>query len=200
MAHVMFVNGWPFLTTFSRRIRMITAQYNPSKMTKQSASCLTKDVYTRGGYTINVILMDQEFDKVEELIPQVKCNTSAAREHITDIENQHRTVKERACTVRSGLPFTYLPKELVINLVYFVCFWLNASSHPKGISANLSPREIVTCRPVSWKLHARTTHLSCRTWKVITIWMCSTPSKIVLSLVSTLVLYGTDKVQSRFGT
>ena len=156
-ADVMFVNGWPFLTTFSRRIRMITAEYTPSRKAKQLASCLTKviNVYTRGGYTVNVVLMDQEFDKVEELIPQVECNTTAAREHVGDIERQHRTIKERARTVRSSLPFTYLPKDIVIHLVYFACFWLNAFPHPKGISANMSPREIVTRKPVSWKLHAR---------------------------------------------
>ncbi|KAL7523154.1 hypothetical protein ACHAWF_000400 [Thalassiosira exigua] len=111
---------------------MITAEYTPSRTANQLASCLTKviNVYTRAGYTVNVVLMDQEFDKVEELIPQVECNTTAAREHVSNIERQHRTVKERVCTVRISLPFTYIPKDIMIHLVYFTCFWLDAFSHP----------------------------------------------------------------------
>ncbi|KAL7524129.1 hypothetical protein ACHAWF_000820 [Thalassiosira exigua] len=141
----MFVNGWPFLTTFSRRIRMITAKYTPSRTAKQLASCLTKviNVYTWGGYTVNVVLTDEEFVKVKGLIPQVECNTTAAREHVSDIERQHCTIKKRARTVHSSLPFAYLPKDLVIHLVYFACFWLIVFPYPKGISANMSPKEIV---------------------------------------------------------
>ncbi|KAL7536751.1 hypothetical protein ACHAWF_005548 [Thalassiosira exigua] len=103
---------------------MITAKYTPSRTAEHLASCLTKviNAYTRGGYTIGVIIMDQVFDKVTELIPQVECNNTAAKEHVTDIERQHRTIKKRARTMRSSLPFTYLLKDLVINLVYFVFF------------------------------------------------------------------------------
>ncbi|KAL7549298.1 LOW QUALITY PROTEIN: hypothetical protein ACHAWF_012568 [Thalassiosira exigua] len=50
------------------------SQITPRRTAKY---CLTYiiNVYTRGGYTISVILMDQDFNKVEELIPQAKFNT-----------------------------------------------------------------------------------------------------------------------------
>ena len=43
-ADVMFVNGVPFLTTLSRKIRLVTAKYLPTWMGKQLDSSLTKVV------------------------------------------------------------------------------------------------------------------------------------------------------------
>ena len=43
-ADVMFVNGIPFLTTLSRKIRLVTAEYLPTWMAKQLGSSLTKVV------------------------------------------------------------------------------------------------------------------------------------------------------------
>ena len=65
-ADVVFVNGVPFLVTLSRRIRLRTAEYVPSRTGPILAHSLKKvlNVYTRGGFMVNVILMDQEFDKV----------------------------------------------------------------------------------------------------------------------------------------
>ena len=74
----------------------------------------------------------------------VKCNTTAAREHVAEIERAHRTIKERARRVVAELPFDCLPHMLVIHLVYFVVKWLNAVPADLGISTDLSPREIVT--------------------------------------------------------
>ena len=66
-ADIMFVNGVAFLMTLSRRIRLVTAEHIPTRTAKQLSSSLDKIVrlYTRGGFTVKVILMDQEFDKVE---------------------------------------------------------------------------------------------------------------------------------------
>ena len=62
-ADVMFVSGIPFLVTFSRKIRMITAKYIPSRTAQQLANSLTKVVntYARGGFVIYLALMDIEF-------------------------------------------------------------------------------------------------------------------------------------------
>ena len=43
-ADVMFVNGISFLTTLSRKIRLVTAEYLPTWMAKQLGSLLTKVV------------------------------------------------------------------------------------------------------------------------------------------------------------
>ncbi len=39
-----------------------------------------------GGEIINVMLMDMEFEKLVDLLPSVSINTTAAREHVGEIE------------------------------------------------------------------------------------------------------------------
>ena len=64
-ADVMFVNSVPFMVTLSRRIRLRTTEYLPKRTGPFLAHSLKKvlNVYTRGGFMVNVILMDQEFEK-----------------------------------------------------------------------------------------------------------------------------------------
>ena len=71
--------------------------------------------------------MDMESDKsVDELSGRTVVNTSAAQEHVAEIERQIRTTKERCRAIVSTLPFEILTKLIVTNIVYFVMLWLNA--------------------------------------------------------------------------
>ena len=52
-------------------------------------------LYARGGYIIRVILMDMKFEKVkDELVLNV--NTTAAKEHVAEIERGICLLKERS--------------------------------------------------------------------------------------------------------
>ncbi len=55
-------------------------------------------MYHRGGFVVNLVLMDQEFDKLEGVIENidgsignVEINTTAACEHVGEIERDIRT-------------------------------------------------------------------------------------------------------------
>ena len=87
-ADIMFVNGFAFFTTLSRRIRLRTAEYTPVRTAEQLGKLLRRviNLYARAGYTITTVLMDQEFKKIINLVPLIKINTSAAREHVGEIE------------------------------------------------------------------------------------------------------------------
>ena len=63
----MFVNGQPFLTTFSRDIIFGTAEHIPSRTAKQLAKSLMKVVkaYAMGGFVVPNVLMDGEFEEVK---------------------------------------------------------------------------------------------------------------------------------------
>ncbi len=41
-------------------------------------------------------LMDMEFEKLRDMLPNVTLNTTAAREHVGKIERKIRVMKERA--------------------------------------------------------------------------------------------------------
>ena len=80
-ADVMLVSSIPFLVTFSRKIKMITAEYVPSRTAHQLANSLTKIVntYARRGFLIDLALVDMEFEKVKDKLAIIEVNTNAAR-------------------------------------------------------------------------------------------------------------------------
>ena len=65
-------------------------------------------------------MMDIEFDKLKELLPNVALNTTAAREHVGEIEQKIRVIKERARGTISTLPYKKLPRLMVIELLHFL--------------------------------------------------------------------------------
>ena len=98
-------------------------------------------------------MMDGEFAKLESSFDIVEINTTAAREHVGEIERSIRTIKERARSISTVLPYTTLPKQLVIHLIYYVVMFLNAMPAKTGISETISPREIVMRRRLDWNKH-----------------------------------------------
>ena len=130
-ADVMFVNGLPFLVTRSRDIKMITTEFLPSRTAKQLSSSLTKivKVYARGGFVVRLVLMDMEFEKIKDEFDRVEVNTTAAREHVGDIERVIQFLKDRARAAMSDLHvagFVYFHKMIIVHCVYFVCMMVNA--------------------------------------------------------------------------
>jgi len=89
-ANVMFVNGAPFLVSSSRNINLTTIEHAPQRTASKLGNLLARilNVYTRAGFQVRVILMDNEFEKVRDHVPQVPLNTTAASEHIGDIERR----------------------------------------------------------------------------------------------------------------
>jgi len=88
--------------------------------------------------------MDMEFEKLRDKLPNVTLNTTAAREHIGEIERKIQVVKERAMSTISILPYKLLPKLVIIKLMHFCVIWMNSFPVKSGISEKWSPREIVS--------------------------------------------------------
>ena len=113
-----------------------------------------KKLYLRGGYLVNHLLMDQEFDKVEpEIDESIEVNTTGAREHAPEIERSIRTNKERCRSIVAVSPFEYLHDQYVIHLVYFVTTMLNCLPSQSGLFGRFSPRELVFRRSVDYNKH-----------------------------------------------
>ncbi len=96
-ADVFFVDGIAFLLMVSRNIKFITAEHVASctaKSLSKHMDCVIQ-VYTQAGFSVRTILMDGEFEKVKNELPLVVCNTTAAKEHVSDAEHSICTIKER---------------------------------------------------------------------------------------------------------
>eukprot|EP00956_Cyclotella_meneghiniana_P038953 scaffold162906_cov46-Cyclotella_meneghiniana.AAC.1 len=157
-ADVMFVNGLPFFVTLSRDIKLGTLEFLPSRTTDQLHKSLqtVARIYRRGGFLVKMCLMDMEFKKLEDGTTEVMINTTAAREHVTDIERYIRSIKDRCRSVLSELPYKEcMPDVFIIFLLKFVILWMNAFPAKNGVSDEFSPREIVTGLRLDYKKHCQ---------------------------------------------
>jgi hypothetical protein len=156
-ADVFFVDGIAFLITVSRRVKYVATKHLPIRMATSLSKHLQRVllVYRRAGFRVRSILMDGEFEKVKGLMPTVECNTTAAKEHISEAEHSIRTVKERTRGIVAMLPFTHIPWRMKIEFVYFTVLWLNAFPVKTGISSTYLPQEILVRWQLDYKKHYR---------------------------------------------
>jgi hypothetical protein len=149
-ADVFFVDGAAFLVTLSRRIKFIIAEHVPVRTAISLSKHITRvlQVYEVAGFRVRTILMDGKFEKVQDLIPRVECNTTAAKEHVSKAERAIRTIKERMRGLVATLPFQHISRRMKIEFVYFMVLWLNAFPVKNGILAVYSPRELL----VQWRM------------------------------------------------
>ena len=143
------------MTTLSRKIKLRTVEHIQTRTAASLSNALNKvlKLYARGGFLVNLIMMDGEFSKLESSFDLVEINTTAAREHVGEIKRSVHTIKERVRSISTVLPYTTLPKQLIMHLIYYVVMFLNAMPAKTGISDTISPREIVMRRRLDWNKH-----------------------------------------------
>ena len=154
---VMFVNGLPFFITQSRGINLVTIEFASTRTAQNLSKLLSRVItlYATAGFQVQTVLMDMEFQPLQQLLPNIVVNTTAANEHVAEIERRIRVVKERARAIINTLPYKRLPKRMVVELMYFVTMWLNAFPVKNGISEKYSPREFLQRRRLDARLHCR---------------------------------------------
>ena len=155
----MFMNGLPFLVTSSRGLSLVTIEHLPSRTAKHLVQTLERvfRIYSSIGFIVQTAMMDMEFEKLKPLMPHVALNTTAAQEHIGEIDQKIRVIKERARGTFNTLPHKKLPRMMVIELLHFCVMWMNSFPMKSGISEKWSPRELVTQTHTKQdaKLHCR---------------------------------------------
>lgn len=114
-------------------------------------------MYTQRGFNVTTSLMDGEFVpmKMALLAMGVALNTTSASEHVPEIEQQNCVIKERARACRHALPFEYLPKIIVIEMVYNCVLWLNAFPPKGGMSVSISPQTLLTGVKFDYNTHCK---------------------------------------------
>ena len=96
VADVMLVNGIPFLVSSSRNINLITIEHVPQRTASKLGYLLQRivRVYARAGFTVQTILMDNEFEKVRDHVHETVLNIPVAAEQIREIERKIRVIKK----------------------------------------------------------------------------------------------------------
>ena len=149
----MFVNSVPFLVSVSRTINLITIEHAPKRTATKLGDLIQRiiRVYTRAGFTVQTVFMNNEFEKLKDHVPMLALNIPAASEHVGDIERRIGVVKECARGLVCTLPYPRLPKQMCIHLIHFVTMWLNNLPTINGISPDYSPLEIILHHHLSYK-------------------------------------------------
>jgi hypothetical protein len=153
----MFVNGVPFLVSVARGLNLVTAEFTPSRTAKQLALGITWmiDLYARGGFQVGTVLMDNEFEKLQNCVPILAINTTATKEHVPEVERKIRLIKERGRGIQNTLPFKKMPRLMLIELVYHMVLCLNSFPSNSAVYETLSPRAIVYRHKLDFAKHCK---------------------------------------------
>jgi hypothetical protein len=160
---VMFVNGVPFLVSVARGLNLVTAEFTPSRTAKKLSLGITRmiDLYARGGFQVGTVLMDNEFEKLRNLVPILAINTTAAKEHVPEDKHKIRLIKEWGRGILNTLPFKKMPRLMLIELVYHVVLWLTHSRRTQECPRHFPHGKLFT--GTSWILQSTASHHSGRT-------------------------------------
>ena len=101
--------------------------------------------------------MDSQFVTMEASLNEVGIilTTTSNNEHVSEMERMIRVLKERVRGGYNTLKFKKMPGRLVVELVYWDTFWLNALYPSPSVLPNQSPRTVVTGRTTDFNLHCR---------------------------------------------
>ncbi len=86
---------------------LVTAKFLSSQTAKQLAAGITRmiDLYARRGFQVGTVLMDNESEKLRNLVPILAINTTTAKENVPEVERKIRLIKERGRGILNTLPF-----------------------------------------------------------------------------------------------
>ncbi len=117
-------------------------------------------------------------------MPILAINTTAAREHIPEVERKIRLIKEQGRGILNTLPFKKMPRLMLIELIYNVVLWLNAFPAKSGVSEMLSPCEIVYRHKLDFAKHCKLPFGTCcevhnDPTRTNTMATCSTPAIVL---------------------
>ena len=104
----------------------------------------TINIYTRRGFAVHEIKGDNEFECIIPDLSPIHVNLVGANEHVPEVENSIKVLKERMRCLFNGLPFTCVPRLMVVEGLEFVTGSLNSIPAGDGISSSLSPATIFT--------------------------------------------------------
>ena len=154
---VFFVNKIPFFITYSLVICFLSVTH----LSGQKAPIIFRalkamiNYYLQRGFQVVFIKGDGAFKPLQALMDTVygapQLNLTSAEEHVPEIERRIRVVKERVRAIVYSIPFNMLPAQVLIHAVLFVAKQLNLFPVKGGVSAHLSPKQIMSGEVADFK-------------------------------------------------
>ena len=154
---IMFVNKLDFLISVSRRLKFTTIEYISNSPEKELARPVNKiiDVYKQRGFLIHNMYMDPDLNCLDKLIVGMDINTTAARDHVPEIERQIQVAKEQMRAVHGGLPYDRMTSRMIIELGKCIVMMINTFPPKSSLSRTYIPRTIMTGKQLDFKKQCR---------------------------------------------
>lgn len=145
---VMFVCGIRFAVSISRSIKFGTIDVLPNRKAETLLASIKrfKSTYVRRGFILNRVAAENEFGTLEVplAVEGMALNVVACGEHVPEVERHIRTIKERCRAIYTSVPYRKIPNAMIVEMLCCANFWLHAFPTEDGISAHISPRELVS--------------------------------------------------------
>ncbi len=144
----LFVNKNPFFYTKTKNVKFRAVQPQTGRGKKETGKALKRIVNTieQRGIRVTALNGDNEFDKLREIMHPTPVHITARGEHLSRIERDIRTLKERARCACNGLPYKRITKLMTQSMIEWLITCLNNFPSKEGISRNMSPAAIVLGR------------------------------------------------------
>ena len=154
---LMYINRVPFVITSSRDLRVGSIEDIPNRQIPTIKQALSRVLhkYEGRGFTIGSIVADDEFESLEQELPQYSFNIAGADDHVPEIERFIRTIKDSVRAQYNDLPFQYMPKAMLVHLARNAVFWWNALPHESSSLYPQSGRYVMDGRIIDYERHIR---------------------------------------------
>ena len=148
-ADFMYVQGIPILTMISSgyNFRMVDPFPHKNKANQNDRVAGLKrvvQIYKNRGLRVVQIAADNEFECVRDDLSPVYLNITAVEEHVNEVEQSIRTIKEQTRCQIHHLPFRNYPCMLTMGAVIFAIKALNSESGMSSLSKDLFPMTLIT--------------------------------------------------------
>jgi hypothetical protein len=97
-----------------------------------------------------------------DLADAPRLNLRAANEHKPYVKREIRVIKERVCAVRHSLPFSNIPAQMTMHMVFFVTKLLNLFPVKGGILDQYSPKAIMSGEIINYRQYCLPFGLYCQ--------------------------------------
>ncbi len=98
--------------------------------------------FTENEVLIHTLLVDNKFEVLKEKIETYGINAHEVSkdDHVPEVEQQNRVIKERAQAIVQTLPYKCTPHKMTVVLIHYVIFWLH--NIPKE-GQDYSPKDMI---------------------------------------------------------
>jgi hypothetical protein len=126
---IMFINNIPFLTSISRHLRFGTVEWlkGLKKDTIITEIKRLANFYKERDFTVSLVLADDQFENIRNDVLDlgISLNITGRDEHVPEGKRYIRMLKERIRSLYNTLPLKTIPRNMLVELVKYVNFWLN---------------------------------------------------------------------------